>query len=265
MSQSAWEQLRLPSNESQEEWEFFHENSKLSPYDAGISPELVRQRMGSLHESLPFDTFPAVDLPAARTPLTLSLDEALARRVTLREMEARPLPLANVASLLHSAYGISRSNEGTGFPRPFRNVPSAGALYPLELYVHSAHIEGVPAGIHHYNPTQGRLRRLQTGDFSRQISEALVQKELPFSSSLILFITSLFERTTFKYGARGYRFALLEAGHVAQNVSLAAVSLGLGAANLGGYFDRSIDALLGLDGVTHSTLYVVCIAAPASR
>jgi len=87
----------------------------------------------------------------------------------------------------------------------------------------------------------------------------LVQKNLAYDSSVLFFITALFERATFKYGDRGYRFVLLEAGHVAQNINLASGGLRLGCMNIGGFFDRQIDDLLGLDGVTHSTVYLVAV------
>jgi SagB-type dehydrogenase family enzyme len=86
-----------------------------------------------------------------------------------------------------------------------------------------------------------------------------MQPELAQGASLIIFLTAIFERSTFKYGERGYRFILLEAGHVAQNLNLVANALGLGCANIGGYFDREIDDLLELDGVTHSTIYMIAI------
>jgi SagB-type dehydrogenase family enzyme len=105
------------------------------------------------------------------------------------------------------------------------------------------------------------LRRLQEGNLSRQIADGLVgfQSNLAFDTSLILFLTAVFERSTFKYGARGYRFVLLEAGHVAQNINLVATALGMGCVNLGGYYDRRIDDLLNLDGVTHSTVYMIAL------
>jgi SagB-type dehydrogenase family enzyme len=80
---------------------------------------------------------------------------------------------------------------------------------------------------------------------------------------MMLFITAQFERSLFKYRDRGYRFILLEAGHVAQNMNLAATALGLGSVDIGGYFDRQADELLGLDGLTHSTIYMVGIGPGA--
>jgi SagB-type dehydrogenase family enzyme len=75
----------------------------------------------------------------------------------------------------------------------------------------------------------------------------------------MVFITALFQRSTFKYGPRGYRFAFLEAGHVAQNINLASTAMGLGSVNICGYFDREIDELLGIDGLKHSTIYMIGI------
>jgi SagB-type dehydrogenase family enzyme len=76
---------------------------------------------------------------------------------------------------------------------------------------------------------------------------------------MLIFVTAMFKRSTFKYGNRGYRFALLEAGHVAQNINLVTTGLGLGSVNICGYFDRQVDDLLDLDGVTHSTIYIIAI------
>lgn len=76
---------------------------------------------------------------------------------------------------------------------------------------------------------------------------------------MIVFITAIFERSVFKYGDRGYRFIFLEAGHVAQNMNLVCAALGLGCVNIGGFFDREIDDLLDLDGITHSTLYMLAL------
>lgn len=86
-----------------------------------------------------------------------------------------------------------------------------------------------------------------------------VYREPILGSSLLVFITAMFERSIFKYGDRGYRFVLLEAGHAAQNLNLVSNALGLGSLNIGGFFDREMDDFLGLDGITHSTIYMVAI------
>ena len=94
---------------------------------------------------------------------------------------------------------------------------------------------------------------------SREIGASLVfmQSNLSEDTAILFFITALFERSTFKYGSRGYRFIFLEAGHMAQNLNLAAVALGLGSVNICGYHDRDVDNLLNIDGLNQSTIYMV--------
>jgi SagB-type dehydrogenase family enzyme len=256
-----WNQLAYPHREDDCVWETFHEVSKTSRVDAPPSTGEVLARMGLLWESLPYSGYPIVELPHSLSLLHGSLADAVAQRQTARDIRPASLSLDQVAALLECAYGVTRSNEGTVFPRPFRTVPSGGGLYPLELYFHSAHVQGLQAGLYHYNAAEHRLRLLHGRDETRQLSESLVQRNLATDCALIVFITAIFERNVFKYGERGYRFTLLEAGHVAQNLNLAATSLGLGSVNIGGFFDRSIDALLDFDGCTQSTIYLVGIGA----
>jgi SagB-type dehydrogenase family enzyme len=134
----------------------------------------------------------------------------------------------------------------------------------LEIYVHSSRVEGWEPGLYHYSAAENQMRRLHTGDLHGPLSEALVQSELATNASALFFITALFERTIFKYEDRGYRFILLEAGHVAQNINLVATALGLGCLNVGGFFDRQVDVMLGLDGVTQSTIYMVAVGNQGS-
>jgi SagB-type dehydrogenase family enzyme len=103
------------------------------------------------------------------------------------------------------------------------------------------------------------LRIVSRGDQSLKISESLLDKNIAYEASLIIFITAIFERSTLKYSDRGYRFVLLEAGHIAQNINLVINGMGLGCINLGGFFDRQVDELLELDGINHSTIYMIAI------
>jgi len=259
MSRSAWQDLRLNPGDREQLWELFHENSKTSQYDYPPPDEEVLSMMALMWESLPFEGYPVVELPLERTPLDMPLGQAIESRVSARALTPVPVALADLATLLHSAYGITRLNLGTGYPRPFRSVPSGGALYPLELFCHTTLVEGIGSGLFHYDPTLNALHHLRERDATDKIARAIVQPELVAGASLVLFVTALFARTTFKYGDRGYRFALLEAGHVAQNVSLACTGLGLVSVVLGGFFDRRADELLKLDGVTHSTIYMIAV------
>ncbi len=246
-------------------WEVFHENSKTGRLDAGVAPAVVAARMTEMWESLPYRQCPAVDLPPADDAPTAGVAATIRARSSARGLAPGPVGLDRVATLLELAYGVTRPIEVGVFPRPFRAAASAGALYPLELYVHSGHIEGQRAGIYHYNPAARQLRLIVDGDQSRRLGECLVQPALAHEASLLVFVTAMFERATFKYGDRGYRFALLEAGHVVQNLSLVATALGMGVIEIGGYFDRDLDELLSLDGLTHSTVCVVAVGTPIEQ
>ena len=109
----------------------------------------------------------------------LPIMDAILNRVTARDITPAPISIEQLATVLHAAYGITRSNEDGSFQRPFRTVPSGGALYPLELYLHAAHVDGLTAGLHHFNPRERSLRLLQRGDCAHQIGETLIQTRRP--------------------------------------------------------------------------------------
>ncbi len=267
---SVWQEVLLPPGGDDYAWEIFHENSKLGKYEHSLkigryghalANREIREEVSTFHESLPFEGYPCVELPATLTSLNLSLADAITTRVSSPNMAPIQLTLEEVATLLHYAYGVTRDSKETGFPRSFRTVPSGGALYPLEIFFHSAHIKGLQAGLYHYNSAKRNLQVLRQADETARIGEAMAQPNVnvPRGAALIVFITAIFERSIFKYGDRGYRFILLEAGHVAQNLNLVANALGLGSLNIGGFFDREIDEFLNLDGVTQSTIYMTAI------
>jgi SagB-type dehydrogenase family enzyme len=137
-------------------------------------------------------------------------------------------------------------------------VPSGGALYPLELYVHASAVLGLPIGLFHYEPPGHQLRLLRS-DPDASFRSGLVIPEMAERAAVTIFLTAIFYRSTFKYGDRGYRFVLLEAGHVGQNLDLTAAALGLTSVNIGGYFDEIIDDYLDLDGLRHSAVYLAAV------
>ena len=258
MTNKQWDTYRLSAGVDDSAWEIFHENSKTTHFAPFPSDEETLSMMQYFWEALPFENYPKIELPAPSENLPCSLSEAIVNRVSTRDMKPIPLSLKDLSSILFYSYGITRDNLETGFPRPFRTIPSAGAMYPLELFLYASHVEGLDPGIYHYNPNN-YLRLIKEGDLAVEISNCLVQSYLAHQASAIFFITAMFERSTFKYGDRGYRFVFLESGHLAQNMNLISTALGLASLNIGGYFDSQVDALLNLDGLTHSTTYAVCV------
>lgn len=254
-----WSDPPIDSGNLDLDWETFHESSKLSMFDIPPSDHEVLARMAELAESLEYHGYPIVDLPAELSPLEMPLGAAIRGRSTAKQMIPSELTLEQIGTILHGAYGITRDLRSLGYPRPFRTVPSGGALYPLELYFHCQGALDAEDGLYHYNPTERHLRLLREGSQATELEKVLVQGSLAHEAPLLIFITAVFDRSVFKYGDRGYRFALLEAGHVAQNINLTAHALGLGSINLGGFYDRRADDLLDIDGLTHATVYMVAV------
>ena len=191
---------------------------------------------------------PGVDLPQAGVG-SMSLEDALAQRRSLAAAEPAVLPLGYLAALLAAAY---RSISGR------RPVPSGGALYPLELYVVALAVESLDAASYHYDPFRHRLERIGPGARA-DVGAALVDPALAENAAALIVVTAMFWRTRFKYGLRGYRFALLEAGHAVQNTVLAATALRVPALPLGGFYDRRADDLVGADGLDEATVYALLL------
>jgi SagB-type dehydrogenase family enzyme len=185
-------------------------------------------------------------------PLRIGLGAALRRRRSRLETRTSPLPRRALATLLAAAYGAHRLDGGRRRP-----VPSGGALYPLELYPAVLAVEGVMSGVYHYDPYARRLADLDRS--VERLRDALVYPSLAASGSVAIVITGVFWRSRFKYGQRGYRFTLLEAGHVAQNLVLAAAGLEVSALPLGGFYDREVERAIGVDGIDESALYIVLV------
>jgi SagB-type dehydrogenase family enzyme len=166
--------------------------------------------------------------------------------------------------VLEAAYGVTHALESEDGRQalPLRAVPSGGALYPLELYVAALHVDGLGPGLYHFDPLRPSLAVVGDSVTAGDVAALSTYPEIVGACAAVIFVAAVFGRTRFKYGVRGYRFALLEAGHVGQNVLLAATALGLGAVPLGGYYDRLTDQFLGLDGVNESTLYTIAVGRP---
>lgn len=231
--------------------ELFHEASKLHPslarrQAAGIvrleANEALRIAAARAVRRNPMRRTAA--LPPPRRP-ACGLWEAIDRRRTRRAF-AGSLDEGGLATLLDAAYGVRGGTR--------RTVPSGGALYPLELYV------ARPGdGLHRYDP---QLHALEEHDADDVWPRVVLTSPLPGlldDAGAVVFVLAVFGRTRFKYGQRGYRFALLEAGHVVQNVLLAAAALRVSAMPFGGYFDGRVDDLVGADGVEESVVYAVVL------
>lgn len=184
--------------------------------------------------------------PTDRGPL--SLEQALRQRRSVREFSGGPISEAQLAQLLWSAQGVTD-------PQGYRTAPSAGALYPLEVYV------ATDVEVLHYDPTHHRVRAVITGDVRDALQSAALSQPAVGTAAAVFIIAAVPDRTATKYGpSRGRRYVQMEAGHAAQNLLLQAVALGLGAVPVGAFDDAAVARILRFP-VEQEPLYLI----PAGR
>lgn len=190
-----------------------------------------------------------IGLPKARQKSNISLEETLSKRRSVREYSPDTLTLSDVSQLLWSAQGITDGRNG-------RTAPSAGALYPLFVYLVAGNVKNLNAGIYKYEPHKHQLLRIKEGDVRDSLAKASLGQPWVREAPANIIITAVYEITTRKYGERGIRYVHIEVGHVAQNVLLQAVALDLGAVPVGAYYDGDVRKILNL-GENEHPLYII--------
>jgi SagB-type dehydrogenase family enzyme len=186
---------------------------------------------------------PVVDLPAPVPKGKISLEEALSKRESVRSFSPKPLTKQEISQLLWSAQGVTR-HWGA------RTAPSAGALFPLEIYV------VLKEGVFHYSPQNNQLIRIIEQDARHNLAGAALGQKCIKEAPAVFVITAVYERTALKYGNRAERYVKMEAGHAGQNLLLQATVLGLGAVPVGAFQDELVKQVLHLPA-NHEPLYVI--------
>ena len=199
-----------------------------------------------------------IELPAFEPGKPMSLDKTLRQRKSIRDYQNRPISKGQLAYLLWASTGIQRVEGGY----EFRTAPSAGALYPIETYVTVNNVKSLEAGVYHYAIKSHQLELLQQRDLRRQITAAALGQSMCATAAVVFIWTAVFERCKWKYGQRAYRYIYLDAGHIAENLALAAVSLHLGTCEIGALYDDHINAIIGIDGTEESTICMVAVGIP---
>lgn len=188
--------------------------------------------------------------PIKDTPLS----QLLLRRKSIRRYKSDALSLSDLSRILWSTYGLIDKRR--------RVVPSAGATYPIEIYVFVKNVVGLKQGIYRYDEFRNALIQLKEGDFSRELAKACLDQSWVREAPINIVIVAKYEKTTSWYGERGFRYIHYEAGHIGQNIYLASTELGLGTVAIGAFIDEGIAELLGV-GKEYIILYVFPIGKPA--
>lgn len=191
-----------------------------------------------------------------------AIDKLAASRRSQRAFQDAPMALGDLAALLRSGYAaLGPDPLGKGPQHLRRPVPSAGGLYPLEVYALVRNVAGLAKGIYHYEAVGDALELVFEGPWEDQAKEGFLTWSFVEHAPVIVCISAVFERTQSKYGPRGYRYILLEAGHVVQNMCLAATDLDLSSLCMGGYRDGVLNRLTSLDGLNEAIVYTVALGA----
>lgn len=196
-------------------------------------------------------------------PLSRNFWQILSSRRSVREFSRKGISLFELSTLLLSI-GIVTAKPSAMSSGPWeetrRPYPSAGARYPIEVYPIIIESKELGSGIYHYNVKQHALELLTTGSFRDSLVRA-TGEQWAAEAHCALILTAIFERSQTKYSERGYRYALMEAGHLMQNICLAAEALQLGLCPCGGFVDAEINSLLGVDGTRESAIYMGFLGA----
>jgi SagB-type dehydrogenase family enzyme len=191
-------------------------------------------------------------LPEWKIGLRQPVEEIIQKRRSVRDYAASPLELEEISRLLWAAQGLTD-------PEGFRAAPSAGALYPLELYLAVGLVHGLAAGVYRYRPSGHALDSVAIGDIREPLAKAALGQQCIRGAPAVIAVTGIIARTARKYGERAPRYVHMEAGHAAQNVYLEAACLGLGTVVVGAFHDETVQRLLGCEG---QPLYLMPVGRP---
>ena len=196
-------------------------------------------------------------LPEPRHDGSVSLEAVLRQRSSVRDFSNAALTSSELSQLLWAAQGVT---HGDGF----RTAPSAGALYPLEIYVVAGRIQDVENGVYQYQPRTHQLTRIKHEDIRPALAAAALEQSCVNEGAALLVFSAVMERTTRKYGQRGIRYVHMEAGHAAQNVFLQAAALGIGAVVVGAFDDARVHRLMAM-AEEERVLYLMPLGKPSPR
>lgn len=174
----------------------------------------------------------------------MPLEEAIVKRRSIREFTVKPLSISELSQLVFAAQGIT----GKLFDTYLRTAPSAGALYPFEIYLVVNNVSDIKKGIYHYSILDHSIVMIKEGDFGKELMKASLSQEMMRDAGVVIVLSAIFDRMRSKYGERGYRYVYMEAGYISQNIYLQATSLRLGSVVVGAFIDSDVNKLIGVDG-----------------
>jgi SagB-type dehydrogenase family enzyme len=247
--------------------ELFHENTKISSYrmkdrkglEINSHPLIIqltsippKQYRSSLHIKLPYINHKTMNL---KMPLV----EAIRLRRSTRQFSSRALSLYKLSNILYFSNAVLKTSIEGETKIHHRTVPSSGGLCSIEVYPIVLNVKGLKQGIYHYDSLSNDLACLNNGNFREQLQKKMLFQQEFADASVILVITSWFSKLKFKYKERGYRYGLLDAGHVGAYVYLLSTALNLACCGICGFLDDEVNDLIGVNGLDECAIYLLAI------
>jgi SagB-type dehydrogenase family enzyme len=249
--------LNGPHNKNIDIGEKFQQETKYHP-DKSIGHTLDWSRRPEPYKNYK-SPLAIIPLPDPDMKTGANLWQLLRGRRSRREYDAgRSLKEGILSTLVWATQGVTAKYGGF----LFRTAPSAGGLYPVETYLFLRAVEGLEPGIYHFRAHVFDLEFLKKGDFSRELAEAALGQMIVLGAQVTFIWSAVVERSKWKYRQRAYRYIYLDAGHVAQNLYLAAEALGLGVCAIGALFDDKVNSIIGVDGVEETVIYMATVGWP---
>ena len=220
---------------------------------AAVAPAMVKRFPGR----------PRIQLPDIETGVAAGLQEVLHRRRSSRDFGGTALPLSTLGGLLHSSYGVRKFERAYNVRDfPLRFAPSAGGLQPIDLYLVANNVDGLTQGLYHHDPVARGLTQLDEGNMRWRIGRCCLGRPWLVHAHAVLVLVCNMARIAWKYGDRGYRFAHVDAGVLAQNLYLVGTALGLQTCAVAGYYDDAVHELLDIDGRDECAVLLFAVGNP---
>jgi len=204
-----------------------------------------------------YDSVTRIQLPVPQLEKGPGLWGLLKGRRSVRKFTGKPISKEQLSQILWATQGITKAFvPAYGGTIGLRTAPSAGGLYPIETYLIINNVSDLDPGIYHYSVAERELELIKAGKFGKELGEAALGQSMLARGNVVFIWTAVFERSKWKYRQRAFRYVFLDAGHIGQNLALAAEGLGLGSCQVAAFFDDEVNQLLEIDGENESVLYL---------
>lgn len=231
-------------------------------YERGKLPEHYLDWSNRPPQYKMYKDSPRITLPEPQRTGGMSIWTVIAKRRSVRAYTDEILSLEELSQLLWATQGVRETVRGPYAEFKLRTAPSAGGLYPIETYICVNRVEGLKRGIYHYVIGDHVIELIEEGDFGKDVQAGALDQKIARDAAVVFIWSAVFDRSKWKYLQRAYRYIFLDAGHIAQNLALAAEALGCGSCQIGAIYDDELNNLLNLDGTQESVIYLSSVARP---